>query len=238
MDIGIIEAPTVKELFIQKIAGMIIRGELKPGEKLPSERDLAAQARISKSAVHFAMAELERLGFVETRARQGTFVSDYTKNGTIETLNMLMSFSTESFLERSRMKDMLEMRMAIEGKALEMLADRLTPESFDILRQDVVASEAIAASQADNHTLAVSFFDFHHDICFVSGNFILPLLFNSFRVVTLSYWEYAIRFLGRDECIKLMTDLLSVIQARDAEKSLGFLHDEFIMFLNLTDSHR
>ncbi|MBO5555317.1 MAG: GntR family transcriptional regulator [Solobacterium sp.] len=41
MDIGIIEAPTVKELFIQKITGMIIRGELKPGEKLPSERELA-----------------------------------------------------------------------------------------------------------------------------------------------------------------------------------------------------
>ena len=63
MNIGIIEAPTVKQLFIEKIAGMILNGELKPGDKLPSERELAAQARISKSAVHFAMAELERLGF-------------------------------------------------------------------------------------------------------------------------------------------------------------------------------
>ena len=238
MDIGIIEAPTVKELFIQKITGMIIRGELKPGEKLPSERELAAQARISKSAVHFAMAELERLGFVETHARQGIFVSDYTKNGTIETLNLLMSYSSESFLDRDRMKDMLEMRMAIEGKALEMLANCLTPESFRILQMDVSASEAIARSQADNRALAVSFFDFHHDICFVSGNFILPLLFNSFRVVTLAYWEYAIRSLGRETCMKLMTDLLTVIQQKDAEKSLAFLHDEITMFFELTKNRR
>lgn len=233
MDIGIIEAPTVKELFIKKIAGMIIRGELKAGDKLPSERELAAQARISKSAVHFAMAELERLGFVETSARQGTFVSDYTKRGTIETLNMLVSYNSDSFLDRRRMEDMLEMRIAIEGKALEVLAKTLTPESLQALEKDVAASEAIAENQSDVHSLAASFFEFHHDICFLSGNFILPLLFNSFRVVTLAYWEHAIRLLGKETCIKLMKDLLELIRSKDAERSLRFLREEFSMYLNL-----
>ena len=238
MEIGVIEAPTVKELFIEKIAGMIISGELEPGEKLPSERELAAQAKISKSAVHFAMAELERLGFVETRARQGTFVSDYTKNGTIETLNMLMSYSRESFLDRSRIEDMLEMRMAIEGKALEVLSETLTPESMTALEEDVAKNAEIAESSSDIHALAVSFFDFHHDICFLSGNFILPLLFNSFRIVTLSYWEHAIRFLGKEECIKLMYDLLDVIRKRDADLSVAFLRDEFKLFLRLVEQRR
>ena len=238
MEIGVIEAPTVKELFIKKIAGMIISGELAPGEKLPSERELAAQARISKSAVHFAMAELERLGFVETRARQGTFVSDYTKTGTIETLNMLMSYSRESFLDRSRMEDMLEMRMAIEGKALDVLAETLTPDSMNTLEEDVERSAEIAATSTDIRALAVSFFDFHHDICFLSGNFILPLLFNSFRLVTLSYWEYAIRFLGKEKCLKLMYDLLEVIRKQDADRSVAFLRDEFKMFLRLIEQRR
>ncbi len=54
IDIGIIETPTVRQMFMERIAGMIVSGELKPGDKLPSEREMAAQAKISKSAVHFA----------------------------------------------------------------------------------------------------------------------------------------------------------------------------------------
>lgn len=233
MEIGIIEAPTVKQLFIEKIAGMIISGELKPGDKLPSERELASQARISKSAVHFAMAELERLGFVKTNARHGTYVSDYAKDGTIETLNLLVNFSGESFLERKRMKDMLEMRMAIEGKAVERLAETLTKESINLLEEDTQRAEKTAAEKSDPHSLALCFFDFHHDICFVSGNFILPLLFNSFRTVTLTYWEHAIRFLGREKCIQLMKDLLEVLKEKNARKSTAFLKQELDMYLAL-----
>ena len=233
MEIGIIEAPTVKQLFIEKIAGMIISGELKPGDKLPSERELAAQARISKSAVHFAMAELERLGFVKTNARHGTYVSDYAKDGTIETLSLLVNFSGDSFLERERMKDMLEMRIAIEGKAVERLAETLTEESIALLEEDIRKAEKTAAEKSDLHSLALCFFDFHHNICFVSGNFILPLLFNSFRTVTITYWEHAIRFLGRDKCIQLMNDLLEVLKEKNAQKSLDFLKQEFDMYLVL-----
>ena len=233
MEIGIIEAPTVKQLFIEKIAGLIISGQLKPGDKLPSERELAAQARISKSAVHFAMAELERLGFVKTNARHGTYVSDYAKDGTIETLSLLVNFSGESFLERKRMEDMLEMRMAIEGKAVERLAETLTKESVALLEEDIQRAEKTATEKADPHSLALCFFDFHHDICFVSGNFILPLLFNSFRTVTLTYWEHAIRFLGREKCIQLMKDLLKVLKEKNARKSMAFLKQELDMYLTL-----
>lgn len=233
MEIGIIEAPTVKQLFIEKIAGLIISGQLKPGDKLPSERELASQARISKSAVHFAMAELERLGFVKTNARHGTYVSDYAKDGTIETLSLLVNFSGESFLERKRMEDMLEMRMAIEGKAVERLAETLTKESVALLEEDIQRAEKTAAEKADPHSLALCFFDFHHDICFVSGNFILPLLFNSFRTVTLTYWEHAIRLLGREKCIQLMKDLLKVLKEKNARKSMAFLKQELDMYLTL-----
>ena len=237
MDIGIIEAPTVKQLFLEKIATMIIKGELKPGDKLPSERDLAAQARISKSAVHLAMAELERLGFVETTARHGTYVCDYAKTGTIDTLSLLIHFSPESFLDRDHMKDMLEMRIAIEGKALERLAETLNEESLAMLEEDIRNARTIAEEKNDVRSLALSFFDFHHDICFASGNFILPLLFNSFRTVTLTYWEHAIRVLGKEPCLKLMRDLLEVLRLHDAEQSVAFLQKEFKMYLKMTADH-
>ena len=49
MEFGQIVAPTIKELFIERIEGMIFSGALKPGDRLPSERDLAEQMKISKT---------------------------------------------------------------------------------------------------------------------------------------------------------------------------------------------
>lgn len=52
MKFGEIVAPSIKELFIQKIEGMILSGALKPGERLPTERELADEMNISKTIVH------------------------------------------------------------------------------------------------------------------------------------------------------------------------------------------
>ena len=60
MDFGQIVAPTIKELFIERIEGMIFSGTLKPGDRLPSERDLAEQMKISKTIVHLRHAPQRR----------------------------------------------------------------------------------------------------------------------------------------------------------------------------------
>ena len=58
MKYGEIVAPTIKELFIQRIEDMILSGELKPGDKLPSERELADEMKIGKTIVHEVIREL------------------------------------------------------------------------------------------------------------------------------------------------------------------------------------
>lgn len=227
MQIGIIEAPTVKQLFVEKITGMIMNNEIKPGDRLPSERELASQAHISRSAVHLGMSDLERMGFVETRGRQGTYVADFAKKGNIETLNLLIKFNGAGF-DKNRVRDLLEMRMAIEGKALERLQNNLKEEDIHILEEDIKKAEQIE----DPSDLASAFFDFHHDICVASGNFILPLLFNTFEYVTLAYWEEAIHKLGKEKCISLMKGLFQTILQRDASASREYLEKEFTLFLN------
>lgn len=232
MEIGVIEAPTVRQLFIEKIARLIITGQLRPGDRLPSERELASQAKISKSAVHFAMAELERMGFVETNERHGTYVADFARTGNIETLNLLIRFNGSEF-GRKKIGDMLEMRMAIEGKALERLAESLNDESAEILRKEVEEAKEIAEGKESDSVmkLASKFFDFHHAICVCSGNFILPLLFNSFQDVTRSYWEEAIIHLGREECIRLMIGMYETLLKKDSRESIRYLQQEFEMYM-------
>lgn len=226
MEIGVIEAPTVRQLFVEKIADMIINNTLKPGERLPSERELAQEAHISRSAVHLGMTDLERMGFVRTEGRHGTFVCDFSKTGNIETLNLLIHVNGAE-LDQDKIKDLLEMRMAIEGKALERLADKLTELDLQILQKDYEKAQSID----DPEALSSAFFDFHHDICVCSGNFILPLIFNTFRDITLVYWQEAIKKLGRETCLSLLKDMLDTIRKKDAKASREYLQKEFDLFL-------
>ena len=261
IDIGIIETPTVRQMFMERITGMIVSGELKPGDKLPSEREMAAQAKISKSAVHFAMVELERMGFVKTILRQGTYVQDFTLHGTAETLNLLTS--TKNFhYTPEHVRDIIEMRDAIESAALERLADNLTDEAVAAFRADIELSKSILAEglpgsdvspvedaagaeftgkdkypNLDVVKLARSFFHFHHDLCVYSGNFVLPLLFNTFKDSTSYFWEQPIRELGPDRCIEFMEAMLEAVLTGDARRSKAYLHGQLEMYKDLIGGH-
>lgn len=224
-DIGPIEAPTVRELFTQKLAGLIMNGDLKAGEQLPSERELASQAKISKSAVHLALVDLERMGFVETRVRQGTYVTDFRRYGNVNTLDLLTQQKGFEYDTRNII-DILEMRDGIESKALERLADNLTEDNVKILRDDLEETQNYANGEVDISVLAQKFFTFHHDVCFCSGNFVLPLLFNTFKSSTTYFWEQPIREFGVDKCMKYMQGMYDAIMTGDAEKSKAFLQNE------------
>lgn len=76
-------APSLKELFVQKLQSMILSGELSMGERLPSERELCQQMGVSRAVVNSGITELARQGFLEVRPRQGAFVADYRRDGNI-----------------------------------------------------------------------------------------------------------------------------------------------------------
>ena len=65
-----IVAPTITELFERQIQGMILSGQVEPGEKLPTEAELAENMHISKSAVHAGIKNLS--GWAFCACRRGT----------------------------------------------------------------------------------------------------------------------------------------------------------------------
>lgn len=71
-----------KPIYIQiaeQIAYQMVRGELKPGEKLPSVREMAVQAGVNPNTIQRTYSELERDGIVESKRGQGTFVTEKTE---------------------------------------------------------------------------------------------------------------------------------------------------------------
>lgn len=72
-----IVAVSMTELFVQQIENMILSGELAIGEQLPPARELSVKMGVSRTVISAGLVELEKLGFVEIRTRQGVFVCDY-----------------------------------------------------------------------------------------------------------------------------------------------------------------
>lgn len=212
-----IVSPTIKELFVRRIEDSILNGELAVGDRLPSERELAEQMKISKTAVHSGVCDMVRKGFLEVVPRKGIFVGDYAKNGTLETLESIMQYSGGR-LDKRNVQSMLEMRYAIESVALVKLIeakDAATIENLHCMFTD--AEKELMAGEPDYRKVGEFCFQFHHYICVASGNTIAPMIFNAFKKPSVSFWTNSSRALGRKEALRRVKVFLDLILAGNAE---------------------
>lgn len=220
-----ISAPTVKDMFVRKIENMILSGELEIGSRLPSERDLAERMKISKTAVHDGICDMVRKGFLEVVPRQGIFVGDYARNGTLEALESIMQYDGGR-LDTQNKAALLEMRGAVEGLALKKVIEANDPEVLLQLKAILSEAERLAAAGGSEvfQQLAECYFRFHHLICVASGNTLAPLIFNAFRTPSISIWAASARTLGPENSVGRLRTFVEAIETRDMEAALEHLN--------------
>lgn len=231
MKLGEIVAPTIKELFVQRLEELILSGELKPGDPLPTEREIADEMKISKTTVHEGLRELIRLGFLETAGRKGVRVADYAQTGNLDTLLAIMRYR-DGLLDPTTLKSLLDVRGYLEYPAFEILAQRRTQE--DVNRLTVLTKEAAQAAQESEEALAEAMFRYHRTVAFLSGNTITPLILNAFLPACINSWKSHIRQVGRDHCIRRLEEFTHCIEIGDgsgATKLLQADHDGFVQGL-------
>ena len=119
-----IVAPTITELFERQLQDIILSGQVAPGEKLPSEAELADTMHISKSAVHAGIKNLERMGFVRISPRHAVYIADYTECGNEDTLIALLKYYNGT-LDQHTIHSLLEARDVLEGLATRKFIDKL-----------------------------------------------------------------------------------------------------------------
>ena len=112
-----ITALSMTDLFVQQIENMILSGELAIGEQLPPARELAGKMGVSRTVVTAGLVELEKLGFVEVKPRQGVYVCDYRRRGTMETLVAIMRYHGGA-LRKNEVRSLLETRDAMESMCI------------------------------------------------------------------------------------------------------------------------
>lgn len=207
-----LSAPSLKELFVTELENKILSGELNVGEKLPSERELAASMQVSRAVVNAGIAEMEQKGFLIVKPRVGTFVEDYRKNGTLDTLVSIMKYNGGS-LAKNEIKSILELRIVLVTLAAELTIEHTTDDEINQLYSLV---ESITENDS-TEDLVEKTFQLHHELAFISGNTLLPLLFVSFKDLVCKLWTRFVLNYGKEPLIESDKELVKHLVKRDIE---------------------
>ncbi|WP_442595436.1 FadR/GntR family transcriptional regulator [Neobacillus sp. D3-1R] len=140
---------------VKQLRQIISKEKLKPGDKLPSERELSERLNVGRSSVREALRALELLGLIETRRGEGTFIRDFRGNQLVQ---LLSTFILED--EKAK-KDVLETKYLIEMDCLKLAIDRYSSSAMIDLKEEVVLGQSVddenffysIAVLADNHLL-------------------------------------------------------------------------------------
>ena len=220
MEFSKLNAPTLKELFIQQLETMILSGELPVGTRLPPERELAVSMQVSRAVVNAGVAELAGKGFLLIRPRVGTFVADYRSEGTIETFLSIVNYNG-GMLRREEVRSVLELRSALDTLAVQLCAKRITEEELRRLRDE---AEAIGRAETSEEAVQHAFL-FQHLLALFSGNALMPLIFMTFKSLTRTLWLRFCTLYGIEALYENTNALCAKLESRDFVGALHCISD-------------
>jgi len=128
-----IKQKKVSEEIVDQLKSLIYQGQLKPGQRLPPERDLAKSLGVSRVSLREALNTLQGMGLLEIQQGNRTFVRPIT---TLSVNNPLVSFSKDS---PSNMMQVFEIRKYLEVGSISLAAERA--ESHEIRRLEEILIE-------------------------------------------------------------------------------------------------
>jgi GntR family transcriptional repressor for pyruvate dehydrogenase complex len=176
-----IRQPKLSDVIEQQLEFLILEGTLRPGEKLPPERELAKQFDVSRPSLREAIQRLEAKGLLLRRQGGGTFVQNSLWQSFSDPLVELLSDHPESQF------DLLETRHALEGIAAYYAALRSTDEDRVRIRE---LHQAIERAQQSGDLDAESSAVVQYQIAVTEAahNVVLLHLLRCMPVGTCSHW--------------------------------------------------
>jgi GntR family transcriptional repressor for pyruvate dehydrogenase complex len=157
------------EQIVQQVEESILSGQLKPGDQLPAERDLAQRFRVSRTAVREAVKALREKGLVEAYSGRGTFVTNGTSQAIRQSLDLMIRIN-----QQEGSANLAELRLVLEPEIAGLAALRMEEQLLSTMR------EAVAVMERNLHhpeAYVEADLDFHLALAEAVGNpLILSLL--------------------------------------------------------------
>ncbi len=163
-----LESSRLYEQIVAQIESDVLGGKLRKGDRLPTERELAEQFGVSRTAVREAVKALCEKGLVQSHPGRGTFITDNTARSVRHSLGFMMKIGAA---EGSA--DLTETREILEPEIAALAATRADVESIAAMRQAVATMDA-ALNDADAFIEAD--LAFHLALARATQNALIPTL--------------------------------------------------------------
>lgn len=173
MEFQPIVTPKIYELVIAQIKQMIYHKQLRKGDKLPSERELASQLGVSRTVIREALRSLEMLGLIVSHHGEGTFVASiFPEEKIFEPLSLI-------FMLEDNQVELGEVRSMLEVQCAGFAAERRSEEECELLKDCIEEFKCLR----EGPRLAEVDKQFHTLIAKASHNTLLYYLYSSIHEV-------------------------------------------------------
>lgn len=207
----------IYQQIVDQISSMIKERILRPGDRLPAERQLAEEFGVSRAAVREALSALTLMGLLEVRQGDGTYIRTASEEGLITPMALLVTFERDQALGI----ELLEIRVALEAEAAFLAALRREPDDLALME---TALQEMEARASDEQARAQADWRFHLAIAGATGNGLMlqtvRSLSDALREAIAHYRQRLLRIPGQDDA--LLLEHRSIFEAiRDGKAELA-----------------
>ncbi len=205
------------ELVVRHVRGLIEQGQLRPGDRLPPERELAVQLGVSRPSVRAGLRSLAAIGVLQTRHGAGTFITDGPPTLGSEPLSFLAA------LHGFTADELFEARRSLEVGVAAFAAERASDEQIATIAEEVTG---MFASIDDPHAFLVHDIRFHRAIAAACGN---PILASLVEMISALFYEQRRKTVhqGRDlkEAAQMHRTIYHAVRAHDPKRARAAMHE-------------
>lgn len=205
-----IKSEKVYKIIMKQIKDIVKSGELKRGDKLPSERELALRLNVSRTSVREAIKALETLGLVESKHGGGNYIKNDFEDILLEPLSIAF------MLLGSNNSEILELRKVIEPEVAFMAAKNITENEIKELENII---EKLSKT-TDSKICASLDKEFHYVIAKASKNHLLSTIVFSVSSLIEEYIDESKMYkIDREKVINDHKIILEAIISHDSKKA-------------------
>ncbi|MEO8298905.1 MAG: GntR family transcriptional regulator [Burkholderiales bacterium] len=212
-----VKTPRIFEEICAQVRLRLTSGQLKPGDKLPAERELALQFGASRTAVREALRSLEMGGIVELRkgVKGGAFIREGSPAVVTQSISDMMSLGSIP------LADLTESRVVILASVIRFACERGTPADLDALDACIDQTEAFTqAGRFDERRLQL--LQFYRLLALATRNEVMRILVDALTQIVLSVLA-SVDAVPRFDTAKAQREIVACLRRRDADQAAALM---------------
>lgn len=221
-----LSAVSLTDLFVNEIEKLILSDKLKPGDRLPPERQLAQEMDVSLAVINAGVTRLTALGFLSIVPRKGTYVADYIRNGNMDTMKEVIEL-TGMKIDNDVLDPVALFRLNVEQGAAKAACQNRNEQDIKRLEELVRQLE-----EDENVDLAEIGFEFHHEAALASQNLCYPMLIQSCKPLYLLFYRMVYSTAGYEIELDFLKRICEAIKAQDEEAAAQAIKDSIDFWID------